>query len=86
MVLPALREENLAKIEEENNKKFECSLAKSEREREKKLKNFFKRMFETVKELFLKNLKFDWSKNRFDQSNQAEAHRIFKIRFRLIEN
>ena len=40
MVLPALREENLAKIEEENNKKFECSLAKSEREREKKLKNF----------------------------------------------
>ena len=42
MVLPALREENLAKIEEENDKKFECSLAKSEREREreKKLKNF----------------------------------------------
>ena len=36
MVLPALREENLAKIEEENNKKFECSLAKSERERERK--------------------------------------------------
>ena len=33
MVLPALREENFAKIEEENNKKFECSLAKSERER-----------------------------------------------------
>ena len=58
MVLPALREENLAKIMEENNKKFECSLAKSEREREKKLKNFFKRMFETVKELFLKNLKY----------------------------
>ena len=33
MVLPALREENLAKIEEENDKKFECILAKSERER-----------------------------------------------------
>ena len=33
MVLPTLREENLAKIEEENDKKFECSLAKSERER-----------------------------------------------------
>ena len=32
----------------------------SRREREKKLKNFLKRMFETVKELFLKkNLKFD---------------------------
>ena len=40
MVLPTLREENLAKIEEENDKKFECILAKSEREREKKLKNF----------------------------------------------
>ena len=59
MVLPVLREENLAKIEEENDKKFECNLAKSEREREKKLKNFLKRMFETVKELFLKNLKYD---------------------------
>ena len=59
MVLPALREENLARIEEENNKKFECSLAKSEREREKKLKNFLKRMFETVKKLSLKNLKYD---------------------------
>ena len=57
MVLSALREENLARIEEENDKKFECSLAKSERE--KKLKNFLKRMFETVKELFLKNLKYD---------------------------
>ena len=32
MILPALREKNLAKIEEENDKKFECSLAKSERE------------------------------------------------------
>ena len=59
MVLPALREENLAKIEEENDKKIECSLAKSEREREKKLKNFLKMMFETVKELFLKNLKYN---------------------------
>ena len=35
MVIPALREENLAKIEEENDKKFECSLAKLERERER---------------------------------------------------
>ena len=42
MVLPVLREKNLAKIEEENDKKFECSLAKSEREREKKLKKFEK--------------------------------------------
>ena len=59
MVLLALREENLAKIKEENDKKFECNLAKSKRERETKLKNFLKRMFEIVKELFLKNLKYD---------------------------
>ena len=43
MVLLALREENLAKIEEENDKKFECSLAKSEREKEKKLKKLFEK-------------------------------------------
>ena len=44
MVLPALREENLAKIEEENDKKnVMCCLAKSERE--EKLKNFLKKMF-----------------------------------------
>ena len=87
MVLSAFREENLAKIEEENDNKFECSLAKSERKREK-VEKLLKRMFETVKELFLKNWNtmFDWSKNRFDQSNQVEAHRIFKTRFRLIEN
>ena len=42
MVLPALREENLAKIEEENDKNVMCCLAKSERE--EKLKNFLKRM------------------------------------------
>ena len=41
MVLPALREENLAKIEEENDKKFECSLAKSERE--KKIEKLFEK-------------------------------------------
>ena len=58
MVLPALGEENLAKIEEENDKKFECSLAKSERKREK-VEKLLKMMFETVKELFLKNLKHD---------------------------
>ena len=43
MVLPALREENLAKIEEENDKNVMCCLAKSERE--EKLKNFLKKMF-----------------------------------------
>ena len=51
-----MREKNLAKIEEENDKKFECSLAKSEREREK-VEKLLKKMFDIVKELFLKNLK-----------------------------
>ena len=51
MVLPALREENLAKIEEENDKKFECSLAKSERERER----------EKVEKLFEKDV---WNSQR----------------------
>ena len=58
MVLLALWEENLAKIEVENDKKF-FVLPCQVREREKKLKNFLKMMFETVKELFLKNLKYD---------------------------
>ena len=57
MVIPALRKENLAKIEEENDKKFECSLAKSERE--KKLKNFWKGCLKQSKNWFLKNLKYD---------------------------
>ena len=51
MVLSALREENLAKILEENDKKFEvqpCQVG----ERGKVEKPFWKRCFETVKELF----------------------------------
>ena len=51
MVLLALREKNLAKIEEENDKNVKCCLAKSERE-EKLKKLFEKDVFETVKELF----------------------------------
>ena len=92
MVLPALREENLAKIEEENDKKFECNLAKSEREREKVEKLFEKNVWNSQRTVFKKPEiwcsidRNDWSKNKFDQSNQAEAHRIFKARFRLIEN
>ena len=51
MVLPALREENLANIEEENDKKIvenPCQV----RERRKVEKLFEKDVFETVKELF----------------------------------
>ena len=58
MLLPALREENLAKFEEENNKKFvvlPCQVG----ERRKVEKTFWKWCFETVKELLLKNLKYD---------------------------
>ena len=59
MVLPALREENLAKILEENNKKIvenPCQVEEREREKVEKL---LKKMLETIKELFLKNLKYD---------------------------
>ena len=58
MVLPALREENLAKIEEENDKKNRSAALPSWREK-KSWKTFWKGCFETVKELFLKNLKYD---------------------------
>ena len=57
MVIPALREENLAKIEVENDKKIFVLLCQvGERER-KKFEKTFEKMFESVKELFLKNLK-----------------------------
>ena len=51
MVLSALREENLAKIEEENDKKCDvlpCQVG----ERRKVEKLFKKDVFETIKELF----------------------------------
>ena len=51
MVLPALREENLAKIEEENDKNSEVLPCQVE-ERRKVEKLFEKDVFETVKELF----------------------------------
>ena len=56
MVLPALREKNLAKIRKKTTKNLLCCLAKSEREREKFEKGF-KKVFESVKALFFKNLK-----------------------------
>ena len=51
MVLSALREKNLAKIEEENEKKFECNLAKSERER-KSWKTFEKDVWNSQRTVF----------------------------------
>ena len=87
MVLPALREENLAKIEEENDKKFvvqPCQIG----ERRKVWKELLKKVWISQRTLFKKaetRCSID-RKNRFDWSNQAEAHKIFKGRFRLIEN
>ena len=75
MVLPALREKNLAKIEVENDKKdfvLPCQVGEREREREK-----FEKVFESVKELFLKNLKHDVrliEKQVRLIKKQAEAH------------
>ena len=57
MVIPALREENLAKIEVENDKKIFVLLCQvGERER-KKFEKTFENVFKSVKELFLKNMK-----------------------------
>ena len=75
MVLPALREENLANIEEENDKKFvvqPCQVG----ERRKVWKEFLKKVWINQRTLF-KKAKTRCSidrKNRFDQLNQAEAH------------
>ena len=51
MVLPALREKNLAKIEEENDKK--CVVLPCQVGERRKVEKLLKKMFfETVKELF----------------------------------
>ena len=87
MVLPALREENLAKFLEKNDKKFvvlPCQIGER-----RKVEKLLKKMFWNSQRTVLKknwNTIFDWSKNKFNQSNQAEAYRIFKARFRLIKN
>ena len=58
MVLPALREENLANILEENDKKIvmnPCQVG----ERRKVEKPFLKKMFWNSQRTVLKNLKYD---------------------------
>ena len=87
MVLSALKEENLTKILEENDKKFvvlPCQVGER-----RKVEKLLKKMFWNSQRIVLKKPEIRSSidrKNRFDQSNQVEAHRIFKARFRLIEN
>ena len=57
MVIPALREENLAKIEVENDKKIFVLLCQVGEREKKKFEKTFENVFKSVKELFLKNLK-----------------------------
>ena len=75
MVLLALREENLAKIEEENDKKFECSLAKSEREREREKveKLFEKDVWNSQRTVFKKpeiRCSIDWKTGSINRTRQ----------------
>ena len=58
MVLPALREENLAKILEENDKKIVVNPYQVG-ERRKVEKPFWKKMFWNSQRIVLKNLKYD---------------------------
>ena len=65
MVLPALREENLAKILEENEKKIRSAALPSRREK-KSWKTFEKDVLKQSKNCFKKtwNTIFDWSKKQ----------------------
>ena len=58
MILPALREENLAKILEENDKK-NCRESLPSRREKKSWKTFWKRCFWNSQRTVLKNLKYD---------------------------
>ena len=57
MVLPTLREENFAKIEEENDKKFvmqPCQVGER-----RKVEKLFEKIFWNSQRTVLKNLKYD---------------------------
>ena len=88
MVLPALRKENLAKIEEENDKKIvvlPCQVG----ERRKVWKELLKKRFESVKELFLKRLKHDVrliEKTGSIKRTRQRLTEFLNTRFRSIEN
>ena len=77
-------EKNLAKIRSKTTKNLLRSLTKSERER-KGWKSFEKVVWISQNTIFKKTgfTMFDWSKNRFDQLNQAEAHWIFLTRSKI---
>ena len=72
MVLPALREKNLAKIEVENDKKTLCCLAKSERER-KVWKRLLKNVWISQRTVFKKPetwCSIDWKTGSINQTRQ----------------
>ena len=56
MVLPALREKNLAKIEVENDKKSSVEPCQVEEREREKFEKVFEKVFEPIKILFLKKL------------------------------
>ena len=78
MVLLALRGENFAKIEEENDKKNLSADLPSRREREK-FEKLLKRMFETIKELFLKKPKTRCSIDRKTGSINWTRQRLIEF-------
>ena len=75
MVLLALKEENLAKIRLKTTKNLLCSLAKSEREREK-FEKCFEKVFESVKALFFKKLETQCSIDRKTSSINRTRQRL----------
>ena len=81
-----VREKPCKNLREKRQKIFSGALP-SQREREK-FEKVLKKCLNQSKHCFKKTwiTMFDWSKNKFDQSNQAEAHWSFKQGFRLIKN
>ena len=76
MVLPALREENLAKIEEEYDKKSLRYLAKSERERERKSWKSFEKDVWISQRIFLKKPETRYSIDRKTGSINRTRQRL----------
>ena len=86
-VVPALWEKNLAKIWLKTTKKSSvepCQVG----EREESLKKIWKSVLNESNTVLKKTwfTMFNWSKNKFDQSNQAEAYWNFSKWFQLIKN
>ena len=79
MVLPALREENLAKIEEENDKK--CDVLPCQVRERRKVEKLLKKMF--LKKMFLKQSKNCFKKLEIRSSIDRKSGSINRTRQRL---